>query len=136
VIVLDASVLIAHFDAEDALHEDARNLLRSVADKPFRASILTQAEVLVGPARVGTLDRAVAALAQLGVQTVPMESDAPMRLAMLRAETRLKLPDCCVLLAAEQVGDAHIATFDDHLHTVAHQRGFAVLGRGTDATEA
>jgi predicted nucleic acid-binding protein len=136
VIVLDACVLIAHFDAEDSLHEDARNLLRSVADEPFRASPLTQAEVLVGPARVGSLDRAVAALAQLDVRTVPMESDAPMRLAMLRAETRLKMPDCCVLLAAEQVSGAHIATFDDQLYSVARQRGFVVLGRSTDIPEA
>ncbi len=135
-IVLDACVLIAHFDADDALHEDARNLLRSVADEPFRASPLTEAEVLVGPARAGTLDRAVAALAQLDVRTVPMETDAPIRLAMLRAETRLRLPDCCVLLAAEQVGVAQIATFDDRLYGVARQRGFAVLGRGTDTPKA
>jgi len=136
VIVLDACVLIAHFDAEDALHEDAKNLLRSVADEPFRASPLTQAEVLVGPARAGRLDRAVAALAQLDIRTVAMETDAPMRLAMLRAETGLKLPDCCVLLAAEQVGDAQVATFDDQLYAVARQRGFAVLGRRTDIAEA
>jgi predicted nucleic acid-binding protein len=136
VIILDACVLIAHFDAEDALHEDARNLLRSVADEPFRTSPLTQAEVLVGPARAGRLDRAVAALAQLDVRTVPMEPDAPMRLAMLRAETGLKLPDCSVLLAAEQLSDAQIATFDDQLYGVARQRGFAVLGRGTDIPEA
>jgi predicted nucleic acid-binding protein len=135
VIVLDACVLIAHFDAEDALHEDARNLLRSVADQALRTSPLTQAEVLVGPARAGRLDRAVAALAQLDVRTVPMETDAPMRLAMLRAETRLKLPDCCVLLAAEQVSDAQIATFDDQLYAVARQRGFAVLGRRADIPE-
>lgn len=135
-IVLDACVLIAHFDAEDALHEDAKNLLRSVADEPFRASPLTQAEVLVGPARAGRLDRAVAALAQLDIRTVAMETDAPMRLAMLRAETGLKLPDCCVLLAAEQVGDAQVATFDDQLYAVARQRGFAVLGRRTDIAEA
>jgi predicted nucleic acid-binding protein len=136
VIVLDACVLIAHFDAEDALHEDARNLLRSVADEPFRTSPLTQTEVLVGPARAGRLDRAVAALAQLDVRTVPMETDAPMRLAMLRAETGLKLPDCRVLLAAEQVSNAQIATFDDQLYAVAHQRGFAVLGRRADFPEA
>jgi predicted nucleic acid-binding protein len=136
VIVLDACVLIAHFDAGDALHDDASNLLRSVADELFGTSPLTQAEVLVGPAWAGSLDRAVAALAQLGVRTVPMETDAPMRLAMLRAETGLKLPDCCVLLAAEQVRDAQIATFDDRLYAVARQRGFAVVGRPADVPEA
>jgi hypothetical protein len=64
-----------------------------------------------------------------------METDAPVRLAMLRAETRLKLPGCCVLLAAEQVCDAQIATFDDRLYGVARQRGFAVIGRPADTPE-
>ena len=135
-IVLDACVLVAHFDAEDALHDDAGNLLRSVADEPLGTSPLTQAEVLVGPARVGSLDRAVAAVAQLGVRTVPMETDAPVRLAMLRAETGLKLPDTCVLLAAEQIPNAQIATFDDRLSAVARQRGFVVIGRPGDIPES
>jgi predicted nucleic acid-binding protein len=135
-IVLDASVLIAHFDADDALHENADDLLRSVVDQSLRASPITEAEVLVGPARIGRLDRAVAALAQLDVRAVPFEADAPMRLAMLRAETRLKLPDCCVLLAAEQLSDAEVATFDDRLGAVARQRGFVVRGRVADSPEA
>jgi len=132
VIIFDARVLIAHLDAEDALHEDARNLLRSMANESFGTSPITQAAVFAGPARAGRLDRAVAALTQLGVRALPMEGDAPMRLAMLRAETGLKLPDCCVLLAAEQLSDAQIATFDDRLYAVARQRGLAVIGRRTD----
>ena len=131
-IIFDARVLIAHLDAEDALHEDARNLLRSMANESFGTSPITQAAVFAGPARAGRLDRAVAALTQLGVRALPMEGDAPMRLAMLRAETGLKLPDCCVLLAAEQLSDAQIATFDDRLYAVARQRGLAVIGRRTD----
>jgi predicted nucleic acid-binding protein len=136
VIVLDASVLIAHLDADDALHADASDLLRSVAEEPLRASPLTEAEVLVGPARTGRLDRAIAALAQLQVRTVPFGDDAPVRLAMLRAETRLKLPDCCVLLAAEQLGAARIATFDDRIDAAARHRGFLVLGRRPEIPEA
>lgn len=45
-IVLDACVLIAHFDADDALHEDAGDLHQSVADQPFRVSPVTEAGVL------------------------------------------------------------------------------------------
>ena len=135
-IVLDASVLIAHFDADDVLHADASELLLSVAEEPLRASPLTEAEVLVGPAQTGRLDRAIAALAQLQVRTVPFGDDAPVRLAMLRAETRLKLPACCVLLAAEQVGAAKVATFDDRLDAAARQRGFFVLGRRPEIPEA
>jgi predicted nucleic acid-binding protein len=135
-IVLDARVLIAHFDVGDALHDDAGDLLRSVADQPLRMSPITEAEVLVGPARAGRLDRAIAALAQLGVKTVPLGDNGPVRLAMLRAEIRLKLPDCCVLLAAEQVGTAKIGTFDDRLGGAGRQRGFTIIGRRGDTQEA
>lgn len=135
-IVLDACVLIAHFDASDALHEDAGELLQSVADQPLRVSPITEAEVLVGPARAGRLDRAIAALAQLGVETVPLRDNGPVRLALLRAETRLKMPDCCVLLAAEQVGMARVATFDDRLRAAGRQRGFTIIGRRGETPEA
>lgn len=50
---------------------------------------------------------------------------APARLAVLRAGTRLKLPDCCVLLAAEQSHGA-VATFDDRLANAAGDRGCIV----------
>ncbi len=76
------------------------------------------------------------ALAQLAVQTVPLGDDGPVRLAMLRAETRLKMPDCCVLLSAEQVGMAQVATFDDRLGAAARQRGFIVIGRRGRIPEA
>jgi predicted nucleic acid-binding protein len=48
-----------------------------------------------------------------------------MRLAMLRAGTGLKMPDCCVLLAAEQAHGS-LATLDDRLATAATERGLAV----------
>lgn len=127
-IVLDASVLIAHLDASDAHHERAGALLLDVADEPLGASPLSLAEVLVGPARAGQLDRATAVLTQLAVTNVRLDEDAPARLAVLRAGTSLKLPDCCVLLAAEQTHGA-IATFDDRLATAARERGFVVRDR-------
>ncbi len=108
------------------MHRQGR---RSAADEPLGASPVTLAEVFVGPARVGRLDRATAALAQLDVRTIALSEDTPARLATLRAGTSLKLPDCCVLLAAEQSGGATVATFDDRLGTAARERGFRVLGR-------
>jgi len=129
VIVLDACVLIAHFDESDVFHEDSDKLLGSVADEPLGASAITLAEVLVGPARAGRLDQATAALAQLEVAAIALSADSPARLAALRAGTDLKLPDCCVLLAAEQKGGAAVATFDDRLASAARNRGFRVLGR-------
>lgn len=124
-IVIDASVLIAHLDARDAHHEAATSLLSDFAGESLVASSLTIAEVLVGPARAGHLDRAITVLAQLHIRTQHLPEDAPVRLALLRAETNLKLPDCCVLLAAEQT-DASVTTFDRRLATAAAERGLAV----------
>jgi len=57
-----------------------------------------------------------------------LREDWPAWLAVLRADTNLKLPDCCVLLAAEQTHGA-VATFDDRLATAARERGFVVRDR-------
>jgi predicted nucleic acid-binding protein len=124
-IVIDASVLIAHFDAEDAHHDRAELLLEAAATAPLLASRLTLAEALVGPARVGKLEVALAAIAQLGIDGVGLDVDAPARLAGLRTATGLKMPDCCVLLAAEQV-NGQLATFDAALATAARELGLGV----------
>ena len=124
-IVLDASVVIAHFDASDAHHGTALDLLDACAAEGFVMSPVTMAAVLVGPARSGRLDEAIEALAALGVTTVALDDGAPAQLARLRAATQLKLPDCCVILAAESV-DSRLATFDDRLGSVAEGRGITV----------
>ncbi len=124
-IVLDASVLIAHLDASDVHHDRAGVLLLEVAGEPIGASPLTLAEVLVGPARAGQLDRGTALLHQLDVASVHLDDDAPARLATLRAGTGLKLPDCYVLLAADQT-QGEVATFDDRLAKAATEHGFVV----------
>lgn len=54
-----------------------------------------------------------------------LNDDAPTRLALLRAGTGLKLPDCCVLLAAEQTRGT-IATFDGRLTAAAVGSDLAV----------
>lgn len=124
-IVLDASVLIAHLESTDAHHDRATRLLLDAADDSLGASPLTLAEVLVGPARVDKLDAAQSALRELDVATIALQENAPARLATLRASTRLRLPDCCVLLAAETV-NAAVATFDDRLATSATDLGIAI----------
>jgi predicted nucleic acid-binding protein len=126
VIVLDASVLIAHLDARDALHDRAEQALTSVASERLAASPLTVAEILVGPARAGRLDEAVGALRVLGVSEIALPTDASTRLAVLRAQTGLKLPDCCVLLAAEEVPADAVLTLDDRLQAEAARRGFNI----------
>ena len=124
-ILLDASVLIAHLDATDLHHERASAFLCDAAEEALAASPITLAEVLVGPARAGKVDRGSAVLQELNVTSVPLLDDAPVRLAILRVGTGLKMPDCCVLLAAEQTHGA-LATFDDRLADAATKRGLAV----------
>jgi predicted nucleic acid-binding protein len=114
VIVLDASVLIAHFDARDAQHERALKALASTGGEALGASVVTLAECLVGPARSGHLDRARAALRELGVEELGLAADSSSALAELRARTNLRLPDCCVLECARR-GRASLLTFDDRL---------------------
>lgn len=123
-IVLDASVLIAHLDPRDALHDAADERLLNAADQPFGASTITLAEALVAPLRTGTLRTTQAALRALEVEELPLPAGAAERLAALRAETSLKLPDCCVLLAAEAT-DGGVLTFDERLARAAVERGLA-----------
>jgi predicted nucleic acid-binding protein len=125
VIVLDASVLIAHLGANDALHDRAVELLVNGADEELGLSALTLAEVYVGPARAGKLAQVQQAIRDLEVTVVPLVDDAPERLASLRSSTGLRLPDCCVLYAA-QVAAAELATFDDRLGSAARTMGLTV----------
>ena len=62
-IVVDASVLIAHLDERDALREQAVERLLAAGGEALGASTLTLAEVFVGPARRRRLDDARAAIA-------------------------------------------------------------------------
>jgi predicted nucleic acid-binding protein len=115
VIVVDASVLIAHLDGHDAHHARALEALLGAADQPLACSPITLAEVLVGPARRDQLEAARATIAELDVEVIPLGVEAPVRLAALRAGTGLKLPDCCVLLAADAAAAGAVLTFDDAL---------------------
>lgn len=120
-IVVDATVLIAHLDERDAQHAKAVEALLEVAREALGVSPLTVAEVLVGPARQDRLAAGIDAMGQLELQEVPLPADAPTRLATLRATTSLKLPDCCVLLAAQDGQAGAILTFDDRLRREAER---------------
>jgi predicted nucleic acid-binding protein len=126
VIVLDASVLIAHLDRRDAHHEAATRLLAETGGKPLGASSITLAETLVAPARAGRLEDALAALSRLRVADLGLGEDAPARLAELRAEMAVRLPDCCVLLVAEE-NEAAVASFDRRLVEIARGLRLATL---------
>jgi predicted nucleic acid-binding protein len=124
VIVVDASVLIAHLDASDVQHEEAVGWLLEVAEQPLGCSTITLAEILAGPARSNRLESARQAIAELGVSEIALAADAAPRLASLRAETKLKLPDGCVLLAAQDADADAVLTFGDRLTREAARLGF------------
>ncbi|GAB3749903.1 type II toxin-antitoxin system VapC family toxin [Microlunatus parietis] len=121
-IVVDASVVIAYLDPADAHHGHATSLLAEAAREVLVTSPITLAEVLVGPARAGQADMIMNRLEQISIGTVELRGDAPRRLAQLRAATGLRMPDCCVLLAAEQIAGT-IATFDRRLADQAESLG-------------
>jgi predicted nucleic acid-binding protein len=123
VIVLDASVLIAHLNDRDAHHELASRLLGDTGAGPLGASMITLAETLVTPTQAGGLEDVFAALDQLGVTELQLCDEAPTGLARLRAEVGCKLPDCRVLLAAQE-NSGTIASFDSVLIDAAESSAF------------
>lgn len=128
-IVLDASVLIAHFNADDVHHHRATDLLSDHAAGGLAASVITVAEVLAGPARTGglTVARANRTMHRLRVRSVPLDDDAAAQLAMLRC-TGLKMPDCCVLWTYYRLPEAvGVATFDARIATVAVNQNIPVI---------
>lgn len=125
-IVFDSSVLIAHLVDTDRHHDRAAALLVSQIDDDFGASPLTLAEMLVTPMKHGRLEDALRAVSDLEVAELPLLADSPIALAKLRHETRLKVPDCCVLLAAQQHG-ARIASFDARLMAAAGAQGLELV---------
>lgn len=125
-IVFDANVLIAHLNDSDRHHSRAERLLDANNSEAWGASSVTLAEVLVYPVRAGRLAEAEATLVGLDVQEVPLGSGASGRLAEMRGELGLKMPDCCVLLAAQN-NEAALATFDARLISAAEKLGIAVV---------
>ncbi|PRY59302.1 putative nucleic acid-binding protein [Knoellia remsis] len=123
-IVLDAGVLIAFFDPTDARHDAAAELVIGAGGE-LVMSPLNLAEVLVRAAQVGRAAEMHDDVRALGVRVVALPDDAPGRLAELRARSGLRMPDCCVLLTAQQV-EGQVATFDARLG-----RGAATVGVST-----
>lgn len=127
-IVADASALIAHLESADGHHAAATEALLELADHPIGASTITLAEVLAAPATTARLEDAQTTLSLLGVRELALGTVAAGRLATLRAETGLKLPDCCVLLSARDSFAAGLLTFDARMASVARALGLPVFG--------
>jgi len=112
-IVLDASVVIAHLDPDDALHASATSTLLECAQDDLRLPASAYAESLVDPARKGRLDETRDALAALQLEVVPIDRAVAERAASLRAHERgLRLPDALVLACGELLGADAVLTAD------------------------
>jgi len=112
-IVLDASVLIAHLDPSDAVHGAGTQALLTHAADDLRLPASAYAEILVDPARRGRVDEARDRIASLRLEIVPIDSRLAERAASLRARERLiRLPDALVLACGEELDADAVLTAD------------------------
>jgi predicted nucleic acid-binding protein len=130
VIVADASWIIALRDPKDVHHEAAADSNRKLGDEEALLPAVTFAECLVGPAKLGLLDKAARDL-RAAFEIQEADGDAPMRWASLRASTGLRLRDVIVLDAVLYRGARGIATFDDRLAACSADKGLEVIGLNT-----
>ncbi|BBZ62570.1 type II toxin-antitoxin system VapC family toxin [Mycolicibacterium monacense] len=125
-IILDASVLIAHFESTDAHHVESTDLLAAHASEPFGSSVVTLAEIYAAAAERADLLGYL--LSRLEVVSLDLPAGSARRLGELRATTGLKMPDCCVLYTAEHHAAA-LATFDAKLAARAAELGVPLAGK-------
>ncbi len=113
IVVLDASVLIAHLDAEDAHHEASRAALEHAAEDELHLPASAYAEMLVQPSRTGHVDVVRTSLEALVVTVGAIDEKVAERAAALRAHSRsLRLRDALVLAYAEEASAARVLTTD------------------------
>ncbi|MBJ7280484.1 MAG: PIN domain-containing protein [Rhodoluna sp.] len=119
-IVFDANVVIALFDSKNVHHDEAVNIYLSSTSSSIHLSSLTYAEILTHPAGQNTLGAFVANLASGGFEVEPISKELAIEIAKVRNETRLKMPDVCVLALAKSL-DAELITADRKLATRAKE---------------
>lgn len=111
-VVLDASVVIAHADSQDALHDAATKALGDHADDDLVLPASAYAEVLVGlpPSRFSELRAALTALA---IRIEPIDAGIAEAAARLRARRpSLRLPDALVVAVGDVLGADVVLTGD------------------------
>jgi predicted nucleic acid-binding protein len=103
-IVLDAGVLIGVLDRSDVHHGAATEALRRTEESLDRLVLPASAlaEILVGPSRRGPEAVAIVdgLLVTLAIDLVAIDQAIARQAAVLRAETRLRLPDALVVASA------------------------------------
>lgn len=125
-IVVDASIIIAHLAARDRHHAAATRFFDESRSQRLIVHAMNLAEVLVGGVRAGRGIQMLDDLTAIGIDAVQPVEDEPLRLAHLRVETGLKLPDCCALLVAID-RRTPLASFDDRLRDATRSAGLVPL---------
>ena len=116
--ILDAGVLIAILNSDDAHHERAREALAAALKRGDRLIVPASAyaEILVAPLRQSAAsgDAVAAFLGALPASVEPATREIARRAAELRAShgTRLRLPDALVVATAVALEARRIITTD------------------------
>ena len=115
-VVLDASVVIAFLDPDDALHDAAVAALTEHQHDELLIPTSAYAEILVAPHRRGAqaVAEVEAFLSDLSIRLEVLTTAIARAAAKLRSESRrLRLPDALVLATAEELGAEVVLTGDE-----------------------
>ncbi len=115
-IVLDAPVVIAFLDPDDALHGAAVEALTERQHDELLIPVSAYAEILVAPYRRGpeAVAEVEAFLADFAIRIEPITAPTARAAARLRSESRsLRLPDALVLATADALEADKVLTGDE-----------------------
>ncbi len=115
-VVLDASVVIAFLDPDDALHDAAVEALTVHQHDELVIPVSVYAEILIAPYRRGAeaVAEVEAFLADFAVRIEPITPAIARAAARLRSEFgRLRLPDALVLATADGLKARTVLSGDD-----------------------
>ena len=121
-VVLDASVVIAFLDPDDALHGAAVVALTEHQHDELVIPASVYAEILVAPYRSGAdaVSEIETFLSDFGVRTAPITAEIARRAARLRSGMRsLRLPDVLVLATADELAASTTLTGDESWRAVS-----------------
>jgi predicted nucleic acid-binding protein len=122
-IVLDASVLIAHIEEEDPGHAAAVAAFESHAGDELVLPASAYSETLVRPAREGRLEDVRRAVNLLTLRVVPIDAAMAEHAAVLRAgHSALRLPDALVLACGEALEADIVLTADQRWRALPRVR--------------
>ena len=114
-VVLDASVVIAFLDSNDAHHAAAVATVAAARDDEIVLPASAYAEVLVGPYRRGSsaVRQVEEFVADLGMRIEPLTREIASRAAHMRAKAAsVRLPDALVLATGDALRAGRILTAD------------------------